>query len=117
PTRPRPAAVPPLPVPSRADNVRTIMARHVGVLRDRDGLTTAIAALAPLAFAAGPQADPALVGLFVAAAALQREESRGSHARTDFPTHSSAGAHRSRLRLADVPRLVEFGHERIAVGT
>jgi L-aspartate oxidase len=86
------------------------------VLRDRDGLAAAVAAMASLAFAAGPEADPALVGLFVAAAALQRQESRGSHARTDFPNHSSTGPRRSRLRLADVTRLVEFGDQRVAVG-
>lgn len=116
-TRPRPAAVPLLPASPRADGVRAIMAQQVGVLRDRDGLTAAVATLASLAFAAGPESDPALVGLFVAAAALQRQESRGSHARTDFPKHSATGARRSLLRLADVTRLVEFGDERIAVGT
>src|SRR5215469_4974575 len=115
-TRSRSATVPPLPAMVRAESVRTIMAQRVGVLRDRDGLTAAVAALAPLAFAAGPEADPALVGLFIAAAALQRQESRGSHARTDFPNHSSAGAQRSRLRLADVTRLVEVDGRRIAVG-
>src|SRR5579872_6543442 len=114
-TRPRPIARPPLPAAARADGVRTIMAQRVGVLRDRDGLAAAVAALASLAFAAGPEADPALVGLLVAAAALQREESRGSHARTDFPNHSSADPRRSRLCLADVIRLVEFGNQRVAV--
>ncbi|MGH6973864.1 MAG: hypothetical protein ACRED6_04460, partial [Stellaceae bacterium] len=94
----------------------TIMAQRVGVLRDRDGLTAAVATLASLAFAAGPEADPALVGLFVAAAALQREESRGSHARTDFPNHSSAGPRRSRLRLADITRLLDVDDRRVAVG-
>ena len=115
-TQPRPAAVPPLPMAVRANSVRAIMARQVGVLRDRDGLAAAVAALVSLAFAAGPEAEPALVGLFVAAAALQRQESRGSHARTDFPQHSSAGARRSRLRLADVMRLVEVDGRRVAVG-
>lgn len=116
-TRPRAATAPLLPATPRADSVRTVMAQHVGVLRDRDGLTAAVAALASLAFAAGPEADPALVGLFVAAAALQREESRGSHARIDFPNHSSAGPRRSRLRLADVTRLLDVDDRRIAVGT
>ena len=115
-TRPRPALVPPLPTAACADSIRAIMAQRVGVLRDRDGLAAAVAAIGSLAFAAGPEADPALVGLFVAAAALQRQESRGSHARTDFPNHSSAGPRRSRLRLADVTRLVEFGDQRVAVG-
>lgn len=116
-TRPRLAALPTLPAAARADSVRTIMAQRVGVLRDRDGLTAAVDALASLAFAPGPETDPALVGLFVAAAALQREESRGSHARTDFPNHSSAGPRRSRLRLADITRLLDVDDRNVAVGT
>lgn len=115
-TRPRSAAVPSLPAAARTDSVRTIMAQWVGVLRDHDGLTAAVDALASLAFAAGAEADPALVGLFIAAAALQREESRGSHSRTDFPKHSSAGPRRSRLRIADLTRLVETDGFRVAVG-
>ena len=116
PRLPRPAAVPSLPASSRADRVRKIMAQQVGVLRDRDGLNAALEALAPLAFGIGAEADPALVGLFVAAAALQREETRGSHARTDFPAHSSAGARRSLLRLADVKRMLDVDEKRAAVG-
>jgi len=115
-THPRPAAVPRLPTAARADSVRTIMEQRVGVLRDRDGLTAAVDALASLAFATGPEADAALVGLFVAAAALQREETRGSHARTDFPNHSSEAPRRSRLRLADLMRLIEADGLRVAVG-
>ena len=112
----RPAIVPSLPPASRADGVRGIMAHHVGVLRDRDGLNAALEALAPLAFGIGAEADPALVGLFVAVAALQREESRGSHARTDFPAHSFAGARRSQLRLVDVKSLLDVEDKRVAVG-
>ena len=48
--------------------------------------------LAPL----GP--DPAIVGLMIAVAALQREENRGAHFRTDFPQRDST-ARRSLLRL------------------
>jgi L-aspartate oxidase len=93
-----------LPAPARADRIRQIMAEHVGVLRDRAGLVAAIAGLAPLAFARGPEADPALAGLFVAVGALEREESRGSHYRSDFPAASPDAARRSLLRLADVER-------------
>ncbi len=96
------AGVPLIPPPSDAHGIRRIMAENVGVSRDRDGLRTAIGVLAEFAFDAGPAADPALVGLFVAVAALQREESRGSHYRSDFPRPSSASARRSFLRLADL---------------
>lgn len=112
----RPAVVPPLPPSSRPDGVRGIMAQHVGVLRDRDGLNAALDALTPLAFGTDAEADPALVGLFVAAAALQRQESRGSHSRTDFPAHSSAGTRRSLLRLADLKCMLDVDDKRVAIG-
>lgn len=92
------------------------MAQHVGVLRDRDGLNAALDALTPLAFGTDAEADPALVGLFVAAAALQRQESRGSHSRTDFPAHSSAGTRRSLLRLADLKCMLDVDDKRVAIG-
>lgn len=91
----RAAAVPPEMVDAGA--VRNIMSRHVGVLRHRAGLRTAIEALRPLAFADHSAADPALVGLMIATAALLREESRGGHYRTDFPGLACPGR---RLRLA-----------------
>lgn len=91
-----------LPPAARADLVRGIVSAGLGVLRDREGLAAAIGALRPLAFGSGPSADPALVGLFVAVAALRREESRGSHCRTDFPRHAPGAARRSELHLDDV---------------
>ena len=79
----RPAAVRPEVVD--AGVVREIMWQHVGVLRDHAGLRTAIETLRTLAFGNHSVADPALVGLIMATAALLREESRGGHRRTDFP--------------------------------
>ena len=61
------------------------MAKYVGVLREASGLTTAIEALRLLAFVGEAASDPALVGLMIASSARSREESRGSHSRTDFP--------------------------------
>jgi L-aspartate oxidase len=97
-TRMQPFAVPPS---NEAAPVRQIMSEKVGVLRDRTGLKAAIEALHPLAFGAGPSADPALVGLFIATAAVLRTESRGGHCRIDFPARSPEWAHRSYLRLGE----------------
>jgi L-aspartate oxidase len=73
--------------PLATDDVRDLMWKEVGLFRSRDGLAAACAALA------GPPAapdDPILANLIqvarlMAAAALRREESRGSHFRADFP--------------------------------
>ena len=75
--------------------VRAIMSRDAGVLRDRDGLHRAVAALLPIA--AG--SDPAALALMMTVAMLRREESRGGHARTDFP--GQAAPVRTHLTLAE----------------
>lgn len=60
-----------------------------------------MALLQPLAFKGGAAADPALVGLMIATAALAREESRGGHWRADFPGPSPAWACRLVQRAHD----------------
>jgi L-aspartate oxidase len=82
--------------------VRDLMWRHVGLFRDADGLTAALAglepawnalarrldageALAPLAADDWQAASLLTVGRLIARAALRREESRGGHFRLDFP--------------------------------
>jgi succinate dehydrogenase/fumarate reductase flavoprotein subunit len=85
-------------VPS-ADEVRDLMWRHVGVLRDRPSLERAVAELQVWAGAVagrrpsrGEQPELRRVrsiltaGLLIARAALRRTESRGAHFRADFPS-------------------------------
>ncbi|MDQ6867955.1 MAG: L-aspartate oxidase [Pseudomonadota bacterium] len=78
--------------------VRKIISRAAGVLRNRDGLEAAAAELLPLALERGKASDPACVALMIVIAALRRRESRGAHARTDFPSRA-AHAQRSMLHL------------------
>jgi L-aspartate oxidase len=98
----------PAPGDGAADNgtvsdLRRMMSAEVGVLRDAAGLRRALGVLGPL------ERDPATpaalrlmatTALMIAAAALRRTESRGSHTRTDFPAADPAQAHRNFLDLA-----------------
>lgn len=94
-TQPLPEQVPVRPDPSF---VRSIVSQALGVLRDGEGLRQAASALLPLATGTTAGAAPAAVGLMMTVAALSREESRGAHCRTDFPT-KDATARRSKLTL------------------
>lgn len=92
------SAVSSLPPAADAAPARAIVSRLVGVTRDAEGLTMALQRLLPLAEGATPAAAPARVGLMMAASALARTESRGAHARTDFPDTAPV-ARRSRITL------------------
>ena len=95
---PRPVALPPAP---DAAALRSLVSETLGVVRDRNGLSTAIDRLEPLAFRGSAMADPALVALMMATAALAREESRGGHWRRDFPQRSPAWTQRLVQRVHD----------------
>jgi L-aspartate oxidase len=90
-------ATPPAPPCASPDPVRTavqnLMWEHVGILRDRQGLLQALDRLEQLSPSVPPQLDRPgwetynlwLLARAVARCALAREESRGSHYRSDFP--------------------------------
>jgi L-aspartate oxidase len=81
------------------------MSEHVGVVRSAAGLKKAISALRDIERQAGSDrvlANMALAARFIAAGALLREESRGAHARSDFPAASSELATRTLLTLDDI---------------
>src|SRR5262249_23491713 len=66
-----------LPPPPEAASLRAVVSQSLGLVREQDGLSAAVERLAPLAFKGGPLADPALVALMIATAALARQENRG----------------------------------------
>jgi L-aspartate oxidase len=87
-------AAPPRTSPETHGKIRAIMSDYVGVIRDQIGLEKALAMLEPLASVT----DSALVALMITRCALQRQESRGAHYRSDFP-HLSPTAQRTTFRL------------------
>jgi len=73
--------------------IRETVSKHIERERDAEGLKSALSALADLREQASGDTfteQCALSGLLLAEAALAREESRGTHNRTDFPEQRSA---------------------------
>jgi L-aspartate oxidase len=81
--------------PGLAPRLRRLMSDQVGVIRDAGSLDTALTVLA----AQAPDDDDVLVARLIAYAARARRESRGAHARADFPL--AATARRFTFTLAD----------------
>ncbi|WP_424934629.1 L-aspartate oxidase [Amaricoccus macauensis] len=99
------------PDPDAVAALRKIMTDHVGVVRNVDGLTTALTGIARLEAEYGPDCPTFLnmtaTATLIAAAALKREESRGGHFREDFPDPRPELANRSRLTYAEARDLRE----------
>ncbi|WP_137136835.1 L-aspartate oxidase [Rhizobium sp. FKY42] len=79
--------------------LRALTTRSLGVLRNEAGLTQAVNQFRPLALTHG--SDAAIVALAIGAFALERRESRGAHARTDFP-QSAKPPVRQRMTLSEI---------------
>jgi L-aspartate oxidase len=102
--------------------VRRLMWEKVGVVRDEAGLNFAVDELSRLAArhprAAGEARNLLDIGRLLAAAALERRESRGGHCRSDYPSPDPAW--RRRLFLTASPdgaaRFEALEVSRIAAG-
>ncbi|QDH14285.1 L-aspartate oxidase [Formicincola oecophyllae] len=70
------------PLQKPLPDVGALMWQYAGINRNQEGLSALLDKLRPLT----PHDDAALMGCFVAEAALRRCESRGAHARSDYPT-------------------------------
>jgi L-aspartate oxidase len=71
--------------------LKRLMAQHVGLVRDQEGLEQAITELSRLeSESSGPLRDQALVARLIAQSALFRTETRGVHTRRDFPSEDPA---------------------------
>jgi L-aspartate oxidase len=85
--------------------LRQNMTAHVGVERDSAGLTHALRTIARIERVSQGTSRSFLnmlsVATLIAAAALQRTESRGGHARADFPDTDPALAHQTLITLDD----------------
>jgi L-aspartate oxidase len=90
--------------------LRRAMTAKVGVIRDDKSLRSALGTIAALERGAG--SDPRLGNMLttaklIAAAALERRESRGAHFRSDFPDPDPAQAQRSLLTLGEADNIAE----------
>nr|WP_316653411.1 L-aspartate oxidase [uncultured Gellertiella sp.] len=86
--------------------LRGLMYRHAGVIRDRDGLETLIAAILRLEQDKRVRFGNILASAkLIATAAWQRLESRGGHFRADHPQAEEGFKHRTFTSLAEANRI------------
>ncbi|MDX2307213.1 MAG: L-aspartate oxidase [Hyphomicrobium sp.] len=95
----------------RAEAIRVLrrtMAENAGVVRNRKSLVRALVTLRALDEDCGDDpmlANMTLAARFVAAAALDRRESRGGHFRSDYPRAEPRRQHRTFMTLEDLAEI------------
>jgi L-aspartate oxidase len=96
-------------------NLRTMMASHVGVIRNSDRLAEAVRSFAAIERDTGNIAlrNIATTALLVAASAWARRESRGAHYRSDYPSEKPVLAHRTMTTLAAARDIAASLSERV----
>ncbi|MGF1445526.1 MAG: L-aspartate oxidase [Pikeienuella sp.] len=103
-----PAANGPLPLVALA-RLRQVMSEAVGLVREANGLRAALAEIAAIegGAASGSAAlrNMTASATLIAAAALERRESRGGHFRADFPETDPGAAAPTRITLAEAVAL------------
>ncbi|WP_300513390.1 L-aspartate oxidase [Aliiroseovarius sp.] len=90
------------PAPLAVDELRQVMTRDVGVVRDAAGLTRALTTIARLEQAHGDSPsfqNMCATATLIAAGAFARKESRGAHERADYPAPLPGPGQRSNLTL------------------
>ncbi len=87
-THPTLGTIPITPKKPDTTLIRPIVSQCLGVLRHAADMHRAIAALLPFVEGEEESSDPAIVALLIAIFAHLRTESRGAHARTDFPSQT-----------------------------
>jgi L-aspartate oxidase len=94
----------------RDDKLRKIMSAHVGVIRDAEGLSRAIAQISRIELEASSPVlrNMATAALLIATAAWRRRESRGAHYRSDYPQPDKAQARRAFMMLHDARAIAEL---------
>lgn len=87
--------------------LRQLMSTKVGVVRDGQGLRQALVEIGELEkrTRGAPILNMLIAAKLVTAAALQREESRGGHYRSDFPETVAAWQHRTFITLSEAQKI------------
>jgi L-aspartate oxidase len=116
---PTPTMIDAQPAALAVATLRKTMTLNVGLERNAADLTAALTAIARLEQAG--TGDPDLRNMtatatLIAAAALDRRESRGGHFRTDFPQASAALAKRTFLTLAEARSIAHTARDAASKG-